>query len=474
MLIRIKKKTVIQVFIVIGVTGFFVWRFIRPMNIFVVSKAFERPIDSTTVPAPLQTLRAEECATCHKAFYDEWRTAMHSRAWTDPYFQTDWQFDGKQQICKNCHTPLDRQQEYKVLGFRDKEKWDPVLAPNPSYDSKLQHQGVTCAACHLREGKIVGVFGDTRAPHPVRKLEDSNQVCVRCHVVGGNRWDTFFRFPPCGTVAEIKATRNTGISRRGHGTPQSVANDDPGNEAAQTANVFSPQPKLSSTDKVRPGTSGEITVTGIKELGCVQCHMPLLKRPLVAGGKPRLTRRHLWRGGHDPEMVKRGLQVSFKALAEASPGKRSYVLSLTNVGAAHYLPTGTPDRHLMVTLRVLGKKGEVLKEETHTLQRSFMWRPFIVELEDTRLPRWQPRNYRLDASDTPNAVAVEAVVRYYLVAEKRLKRIGYKNKEALAYEVFRKRISLQTKWSEQRIGNTNKTCDRVTVGGHIGGLEAAG
>jgi len=368
------------------------------MNIFVVSQAFERPIDTSTVPAPLQTLRAEECATCHQDFYDEWRTTIHSRAWTDPYFQTDWKFDGKQQICKNCHTPLDRQQEYKVLGFYDRDKWEPILAPNPSYDPKLQHQGVTCAACHLREGKIVGVFGDTQAPHPVRKLEDSNQVCVRCHVVGGNRWDTFFRFPPCGTVAEIKATA---------------------------------------------GASGEIAVSSVKALGCVQCHMPSVKRALVVGGKLRQIRRHLWRGGHDPTMVKRGLKVRFKAAPEASSGQQSYVLRLTNVGAAHYLPTGTPDRHLRVRLRVLDKAGKVLKEETHTLQRNFLWRPFIVELEDTRLPRWQPRNYRLNTADTPNAAAVEAVVRYYLVAEKRLKRIGYKHEEPLAYEVFRKRISLQ-------------------------------
>jgi len=397
LVIRITKKTAILGTVLIGIIGFFAWRFVRPMNIFVVSKAFERPIDTTTVPAPLQNLHAEECATCHQDFYDEWRTTIHSRAWTDPYFQTDWEFDGKQQICKNCHTPLDRQQEYKVLGFRDSEKWDPILAPNPGYDPKLQHQGVTCAACHLRDGKIVGVFGDTQAPHPVTKLEDSNQVCIRCHVVGGNRWDTFFHFPPCGTVAEIKATA----------------------EAA-----------------------GEIAATSSNKLGCVQCHMPSVKRALVTGGKLRQVRQHLWRGGHDPEMVKRGLKASFKASPGVSPGKRSFVLRLTNVGAAHYLPTGTPDRHLMVTLRVLDKRGKILKEETHTLQRNFIWRPFIVELEDTRLRRWQPRNYRLDTSDTANAALVEAVVGYYLVAETRLKRIGYVNEEALAYEVFHKQIPL--------------------------------
>ncbi|HEC13018.1 MAG TPA: hypothetical protein ENI80_07170 [Acidiferrobacteraceae bacterium] len=435
---NIKNRTVFFIVALIAVIGFFVWRFIRPMNIYVVSEAFERPIDTSIIPAPLRTLRATECAACHSDFYDEWRTTIHSQAWTDPYFQADWKFEDKQQTCKNCHIPLDRQQEYKVLGFRDEEKWDPILAPNPAFDPKLQHEGVTCAVCHLREGKIIGVYGNTQAPHPVKKIDDPNQICVRCHVVEGNRWDTFFRFPPCGTVAEIKATRNTRASKQGTG----LLSDTPGNNAG-TAAIEKPQSGAPSMNKAPTGASGEITVPDTKRLGCVQCHMPLIKRPLVAGGKPRLARRHLWRGGHDPEMVKRGLEVNFKAAPDDSSDKRSFILTITNVGAAHYLPTGTPDRHLTVTLRLLGKGGNILKEETHTLKRTIMWRPFIVDLWDTRLPRWQPRNYRLDISDVQNTAAVEAVVRYYLVAEERLKRIGYKSEEPLAYDVFQKRITLK-------------------------------
>lgn len=46
---------------IIGVTVlvlviFLIWRFIRPMNIFIVSEAFERPIDTTTLPATLRSL----------------------------------------------------------------------------------------------------------------------------------------------------------------------------------------------------------------------------------------------------------------------------------------------------------------------------------------------------------------------------------------------------------------------------------
>jgi len=200
------KKTIIIGVVLIALITFLAWRLVRPMNIFVVSEAFERPVSTADMPASLQSLSAEGCAGCHREFYEEWSTSIHSQAWTDPYFQVDWEFDGKPQICKNCHIPLDRQQEHKVVGFNDEEKWQPILESNPEFDAQLQHEGVTCVACHLRNGKIIGTFGSGSAAHPVEKIANSNEVCFKCHVVGGNRWDTFFKFPPCGTVAEISNT----------------------------------------------------------------------------------------------------------------------------------------------------------------------------------------------------------------------------------------------------------------------------
>lgn len=409
------RRVVLLLFLLLAV--FLGWRLLRPLNIFIVTEAFERPEDTTMIPQPLATLHAAECATCHREFHDEWRTTIHSQAWTDPYFQTDWRFDGSQQICRNCHTPLDRQQPDRVLGFRDKDKWDPVLAPNPDFDAGLQHEGVTCAACHVRNGSIVGMLGTGDAPHLVQQLDDPNEVCVRCHVVEGDRWDTFFRFPPCGTVAEIQSSAGG---------------------ALETA-VLGP----TGPDHTQGGT-GEIRLPDTASLGCVQCHMPLVERPLVEGGPVRPVRQHLWRGGHDPEMVKSGLQAEFREVAGKSPGPRVFALTLTNIGAAHYLPTGTPDRHLTVALRLLDSAGNILKEQQHRLRRTVLWRPFIIDLWDTRLPRWQPRSYELSvaAHDVREAAAVEAVVRYHLLDERRRKRIGYENQTPIAYEVFRQRLAL--------------------------------
>jgi len=375
------------------------WRFIRPMNIFVVDDRFDSPV-VTTQTAPLSgRLGARDCSICHQAFYDEWRTTIHSQAWTDPYFQVDWQFDDAQDICRLCHTPLDRQQPYTILGYRDKDKWKPILAENPDFDPELQHEGVTCAACHYREGEIVGVLGTTRAPHPVKQLENPNQVCIRCHIVEGDRWDTFFRFPPCGTVAEIEST-------------------------------------LATT----PGRTGEVTASDVGALGCVECHMPLLKRPLVEDGVVRDTRQHLWRGGHFPEMVRNALTIDFEEKNTQLKASRIFQLTVTNTGAAHYVPTGTPDRHLTVHLRVFDGQGGLLDEQQHTIKRTILWRPFILDLWDNRLARWQPQRYELEVPVDSGAMQVEAEISYHLLDESRRRRIGYENRTPIHYTVFRRRI----------------------------------
>jgi len=406
------SKRFAVILIIVAAVLFLGWRFVRPMNIFIVTDNFERPVSTAHVPELLDTLRADECAACHQDFFDEWSTSIHSQAWTDPYYQADLRFDRSQQICLNCHIPLDRQQESLVVGFRDAEKWDPILVPNPDFDAALQKEGVTCAACHLREGKILGVFGIEDSPHPVRKIASGNEICVKCHVVSGERWDAFMRFPPCGTVAEIGETKSR-----------------------------------------EAGNSGEVVVPNVADLGCVDCHMPLVERPLVEGGKVRRARRHLWRGGHDPKMVKSGLDIKFVEVPSDKSGKRAFALTITNVGAAHYLPTGTPDRHLAVSLRVLDARGGVIDEQTHILERKVMWRPFIIDLWDTRLPRGEPRNFEIDVAGgkDPAPATIEARIDYYLVAEKRRKRIGYENTEPTFYTVFQRRIDLSGGVYEKKV-----------------------
>ncbi len=376
------------IFLLVFSIAFFAWRFLRPMNIFVVDKKFERPMHIKT-PEGLDSVSAKECKNCHEEIYQEWSESMHAKAWTDPYYQIDYVFDGSQQICLNCHIPLENQQENLVLGFQDKEKFKPILKPNPDFDPELQLEGVTCLVCHIKDGKIVGPFGSTDAPHATiadPEITQGMKVCEKCHVAFGERWDTFYKIPPCGTVSEI----------------------------------------------IRSG----------QEIDCVGCHMPEVMRPIALGSEVRKGRKHYFRGGHHPEQVMKSLEVKFKK--EVIKDNYKFIFELTNIGASHNLPTGTPDRHLTLELRLLDESGILIKEQIFKMKRYILWRPFIIDLIDTRLPYEQPKTFvfkfKKDINNPPSEL--EVIVRYHLLDEKRRKRIGYENKEPIAYPIYQKRIFL--------------------------------
>ena len=362
---------------------FMAHRFTRPLLFFEVAKAYERP-QAVIIPEGLGSVSSDECANCHEQIVEEWKTTIHANAWKDPYFLIDYEFDGSLQICLNCHTPLVNQQESLVTGFRDSDKLDPILVPNPNFDKALQDEGVTCAVCHIKDGFIVGPNGVKTDAHPVKKDErfsDGSGVCKRCHWVQGDRWDVFLKLPPCGNFAEIEETG--------------------------------------------------------KKIDCVKCHMPKVTRSHAVGAPKRKGGSHTWRGGHDRDMVKQALKVDLIAESE-----NKYRLDLTNIGTEHRLPTGTPDRHLLVIFRALDKSGQLIYEKKELLERVILWRPFIVDLWDTRLRYNETRSYEFVLDQKLNAAALEVSVEYGLLHEKRRERIGYKNKKPIKYSLFYKKIDM--------------------------------
>lgn len=382
----LKKKIGILFFLVVVL--FFGWRIVRPLNIFVVEDKFSDAIP-VTIPEGLDSIRAESCGVCHPEIYREWSQSIHAHAWTDPYYQVDMAFENLPHVCITCHIPMETQQENLVLGYRDRDKLDPILSPNPNFDPEYQQEGVTCAVCHLREGKIVGPYPTDNAPHPVKVDPDflsKTSPCDRCHVVSGDRWDMFYRIAPCGTMEEI----------------------------------------------LESGESPD----------CVGCHMPSVIRPVAVGGSPKKVGRHLFRGGHHQETVKGALTVTHRLIK--NDGKLNFIYTLTNTGTHHKLPTGTPDRHLTIHFKLMDKTGQVIQEETHTMIRSFWWRPFIVELSDSRLPYNQPRDFSfvVEKKFLKKAAVLDVEVRYHLLQESRRKRINYINSEPIDYPIFQQTLDL--------------------------------
>ncbi|TPW10211.1 MAG: hypothetical protein FD129_1972, partial [bacterium] len=151
---------------------------------------FLRPVPHSNTPSGLVDLRAESCGRCHVEIYEEWRISTHARAWRDdPQFLEELKkttaTPGRDAgwICMNCHTPLESQLPRLVTALVDGDRGRPVYVDNPNFDPKLQDDAITCAACHVKDGVVLGPWGDTKAPHPVTKSEEllSAAVCTQCH-----------------------------------------------------------------------------------------------------------------------------------------------------------------------------------------------------------------------------------------------------------------------------------------------------
>jgi hypothetical protein len=149
--------------------------------------------------------------------------------------------------------------------------------------------------------------------------------------------------------------------------------------------------------------------------------MPEVERPVAEGSPIRQGRRHLWRGGHDPEMVKRAIGVQVQAEpAHPKPGDQvRLTLTLINAGAGHKIPTGDPDRHFTVEFEVRNERGQVVGSQQDTMGRWILWQPVVVEVYDNRLLPLASRDYAYHyrLPDEPARLAVTARVRYHIQTE---------------------------------------------------------
>lgn len=98
-------------------------------------------------------------------------------------------------------------------------------------------------------------------------------------------------------------------------------------------------------------------------------------------------RRHLWRGIHDPEMVKSGVEIALTTdRARYEPDDKLHAsLTITNANVGHYFPTYVTPRILVRAELTAG--GEVVPEsrEERAIGREV---PLDLsrEISDTRIP----------------------------------------------------------------------------------------
>ena len=280
--------------------------------------------------APIErSLAPRDCGICHPAQYEDWRSSIHARSMgpgvAGQLVEMARRDPGTARACLACHAPLAEQSEWT--------RRPGGLDANPAFDPALQHQGIVCASCHVRQHERFGPpprpgAQGLRTPRehlPHRGATYSTaylhaEFCATCH-----------QFGPSGPSLNGKPLENTYDEWRG-------------------------------SPAARSG------------LQCQDCHMP--------------DRRHRWRGIHDPEMVKSGVRVSL-ALDRPTyrPGQRlQATLTVSSVRVGHYFPTYVTPQ-VVVRAQLVGADGGPVAD---SLQEGIIGRQVPLDLSrevaDTRIP----------------------------------------------------------------------------------------
>ncbi|MFO1218345.1 MAG: hypothetical protein U1E89_08255 [Burkholderiaceae bacterium] len=220
------------------------------------------------------SLSPQACGQCHPAQWRDWQTSLHSRS-VGPGLT--WQLhlldQGRANRCLRCHAPL---AEQKALLAREHGWPAQPAGPPPAYvEATLAHQGLVCAACHVRGHRRYGPPARTRADassHDGFVATDGfsdSRFCAACH---------------------------------------QFQNDGP-----------------RVAGKLHEDTYAQWQASGMAGgQSCQSCHMP--------------DRRHLWRGIHDAEMTRRAIDVQLTVEAVA-PGRFEARATVRNIGAGHHFPT---------------------------------------------------------------------------------------------------------------------------------------
>jgi len=228
-------------------------------------------------------------------------------------------------LCLSCHAPLAEQQPDTERGGR--------FTPNPDFDAGLQHAGLACAACHVRRHERFGPprrDGSTEPSAPRESLPHH----------GVTRTATFLQSPFCASCHQFTAD---GFELNGK----------------LLENTYEEWKRSSAARERRQ---------------CQDCHMP--------------DRRHLWRGIHDPDMVKSGVEISVTTGRWwHRPGDElTATIVVKNVGVGHYFPTYVTPR-VVVRAGLLDAKGVSVAA---SVQEFVIGREIALdlsrEISDTRIP----------------------------------------------------------------------------------------
>lgn len=258
---------------------------------------------------------AELCGDCHRAIHAGWKksahaTAMESRLFQDALKLAESDFGAQsRKVCLSCHSPV------------------AVQTGDLELIKKVSWEGVTCDYCHsIQEVTETGGNPKARVEFSLVKSGPSKDLTSPAH---GTRFSAVHTSSlACITCHEYRNATGFAVL-----TTYSEWKD-----SAYAKN----------------------------EQGCQWCHMhtvagevvdPRVKRSTMSG-----INLHEIPGSHSIQQLNKAIKADLITTREG--GQIRVQVKVTNQGAGHYVPTGSPLRQLLMELRADAYGGRRFREQT--------------------------------------------------------------------------------------------------------------
>lgn len=277
---------------------------------------------------------AGRCGECHEKMYDEWEGSAHAQGAASELYKRA-SAHAKDPSCDRCHAPL--------ASVTDRDG--------------VASEGVTCDVCHtLREPVPSKEGGQFRLA-----VDDMVKYGPRCDLD-----DHYFHRMGCSPEHKQATVCGSCHWWEPGGVP-----------------VFTEYADWRDGPAAKAGVS------------CQGCHMPKEKAVIATGSPPRTGVPHHGLLGLAADLRTRALALELGVREEG--GTLVVAVGLTNATAGHHVPSGLPERRILVRVRVRDAAGAELAEELRWLGR------VLVDGAGAEVPFWQATRVGSDTRIAPRA-----------------------------------------------------------------------
>jgi hypothetical protein len=257
---------------------------------------------------------AEFCGDCHRAIYDGWKRSAHANAMESRLFQdalklaeSDYGVQSRK-VCLSCHSPI------------------AVMTGDLKLIKKVSWEGVTCDYCHsIRDVTMTNGNPWAKVEFSLVKSGPSKDAVSTAH---GTAYSAIFTSPlACVTCHEYRNSLGFAV-----------------------LTTYSEWKKSSYTGE------GE---------SCQSCHMYRVKGdvvdPRVKRGSRLTLNLHEIPGSHSLDQLNKAIKAQLSAVRQGD--QVQVTVKVSNHGAGHDVPTGSPLRQLILEVRADRYDGKHFRQE---------------------------------------------------------------------------------------------------------------